>query len=89
MAAIPELPEELALQGALFSIDAIACSAKTAEILTRKGGHYMLSLKKNQRQLYEQLSEYMVKQKEALPRFNGRVLAVTASKKEFVMYERT
>lgn len=66
--AIPELLEELDLQGALVSIDAIACSAKTAEIITRKGGHYMLSLKKNQKQLFEQVTEHMLRQKEALPR---------------------
>jgi predicted transposase YbfD/YdcC len=65
--AIPELLEELDLQGALVSIDAIACTTKTAEIITRKGGDYLLSLKKNQKQLFEQVSEHMLKQKEALP----------------------
>jgi predicted transposase YbfD/YdcC len=65
--AIPELLEELDLQGALVSIDAIACSVKAAEIITRKEGDYLLSLKKNQKQLFEQVSEYMLKQKEALP----------------------
>jgi predicted transposase YbfD/YdcC len=64
--AIPELLEELDLQGALVSIDAIACSVKTAEIITRKGGNYLLSLKKNQKQLFEQVSEHMLKQKEGL-----------------------
>lgn len=48
--AIPELLEELDLWGALVNIDAIACTAKTAEIIIRKGGDYLLSLKKNQKQ---------------------------------------
>jgi len=65
--AIPELLEELDLQGALVSIDAIACSVKTAEIIIRKGGNYLLSLKKNQKHLFEQVSEYMQKQKKVLP----------------------
>jgi predicted transposase YbfD/YdcC len=65
--AIPELLEELDLQGALVSIDAIACSVKTAETITRKGGDYLLALKKNQKQLFEQVSEHMLKQKDALP----------------------
>lgn len=65
--AILELLEALDLQGALVSIDAIACTPKTAEIITRKGGDYLLSLKKNQKQLFEQVSEYMLRQKEALP----------------------
>lgn len=65
--AIPELLEELDLQGALVSIDAIACSIKTAEMITRKGGNYLLSLKKNQKELFEQVSEYILKQKETLP----------------------
>jgi predicted transposase YbfD/YdcC len=68
--AIPELLEALDLQGALVSIDAIACSAKTAEIITRKGGYYMLALKKNQKQLYEQVSEHLIKQKETLAKSN-------------------
>ncbi len=53
-------------QGALVSIDAIACSEKMAKSITDKGGHYLLSLKKNQKSLHEQVSEYMLKQKESL-----------------------
>jgi predicted transposase YbfD/YdcC len=64
--AIPELIDSLDLQGALVSIDAIACSEKTATSITDKGGYYLLSLKKNQKSLYEQVSEYMFKQKESL-----------------------
>jgi predicted transposase YbfD/YdcC len=66
--AILELLEAPDLQGALVSIDAIACNTKTAEIITRKGGTYMLALKKNHKQLYEQVREHMSKQKEALPK---------------------
>jgi predicted transposase YbfD/YdcC len=63
--AIPDLIDSLDLQGALVSIDAIACSEKTATSITNKGGHYLLSLKKNHKSLYEQVSEYMFKQKES------------------------
>jgi predicted transposase YbfD/YdcC len=64
--AIPDLIDSLDLQGALVSIDAIGCSEKMAKSITDKGGDYLLSLKKNQKNLYEQVSEYMFKQKESL-----------------------
>lgn len=37
--AIPDLIDSLDLQGALVSIDAIACSEKMAKSITDKGGH--------------------------------------------------
>jgi hypothetical protein len=56
----------LDLQRAVVSIDAIGCSEKMAKSITDKGGGYLLSLKKNQKNLYEQVSEYMLKGKEGL-----------------------
>jgi predicted transposase YbfD/YdcC len=66
--AIPDLIDSLELQGALVSIDAIGCSEKIATGITDKGGYYLLSLKKNQKSLYEQVSEYMLKHKESFAR---------------------
>jgi predicted transposase YbfD/YdcC len=63
--AIPDLIDSLDLQGALVSIDAIGCSEKIAKSIIDKGGDYLLSLKKNQKSLYEQVSEYMFKGKES------------------------
>jgi predicted transposase YbfD/YdcC len=60
---IPDLIDSLELQGAVVSIDAIGCSEKIAKSITDKGGYYLLSLKRNQKSLYEQLSEYMLKHK--------------------------
>jgi hypothetical protein len=64
--AISDLIDSLDLQEALASIDAIGCSEKMAASITDKGGHYLLSLKKNQKNVYEQVSEYMLKGKESL-----------------------
>ena len=64
--AIPELLESLDLSGAVVSIDAIACTEKIAGQIKQKGGDYLLALKKNQKQLFEQVSEHMGKQKAAL-----------------------
>lgn len=64
--AIPELIESLDLPGAVVSIDAIACSEKIAGQISEKGAHYLLALKKNQKQLFEQVSEQMLRQKAAL-----------------------
>ena len=83
--------EELDLQGALVSIDAIACSVKTAEIIIRKGGNYLLSLKKNQKHLFEQVSEYMQKQRMVLPQdewqdFGSGHHGMDGLRKESAMY---
>jgi predicted transposase YbfD/YdcC len=66
--AIPALLESLDLQEALVSIDAVACSEAIAQTITRKGGHYLLALKKNHQQLYEQVSEWMLKNQAHLPK---------------------
>lgn len=65
--AIPQLIQALDLQGALVSIDAIACQVSIAKQITDKGGDYLLSLKKNQANLYEQVSEWMQVNKAQLP----------------------
>jgi predicted transposase YbfD/YdcC len=64
--AIPALLDSLDLQHALVSIDAVACSEQIAHKITGKGGDYLLALKKNQKQLYEQVSEHMEKHKQDL-----------------------
>jgi predicted transposase YbfD/YdcC len=51
--AIPRLIEELDITEATVSIDAIGCQHEIAGQITGKGGHYLLSLKENQRGLYE------------------------------------
>lgn len=64
--AIPELIQSLNLTGAVGSIDAVACTQKVAGQITAKGGHYLLALKKNQKQLWEQVSEHLLGRKAAL-----------------------
>lgn len=64
--AIPELIQSLDLTGAVVSIDAVACSEKIAGQITGKGGHYLLALKQNQKQLFEQVSEHLLGRKAAL-----------------------
>lgn len=65
--AIPALLEVLNLKGALVSIDAIACEVKNAELIVGGEGHYLLALKKNQAQLFEQVSARMQQTKQGLP----------------------
>ncbi|WKN44082.1 ISAs1 family transposase [Tunicatimonas pelagia] len=58
--AIPALLEELDLTGALVSIDAIANGPAIAERIVEQQGHYLLSLKKNQKSTFEQVHDYMM-----------------------------
>ena len=51
--AIPQLLELLDLRGALVSIDAMGCQKEIAKKIVAKGGDYVLTVKGNQEQLWE------------------------------------
>jgi predicted transposase YbfD/YdcC len=57
--AIPVLLEEIELKNTIVSIDAIANNPSIAKQIVSRGGDYILSLKKNQRATFEQVSDYM------------------------------
>lgn len=61
--AIPALLNSLDLADSLVSIDAIACEETKAALIVEKQGHYLLALKQNQGQIFEQVSERMQKTK--------------------------
>lgn len=65
--AIPALLELVEFPGATITIDAIGCQAAIAEKIVDRGADYIIGLKKNQGELYEQVSEWLLKQKPALP----------------------
>lgn len=69
--AIPELLDSLDLKGSLVSIDAIACEQKNADLIVEKGGHYLLALKKNNKHIYEQVSERMLANSSQLPHYQA------------------
>ncbi len=58
--ALPALLEDLEVKGAIVSIDAIANGPAIAEQIVDKQGHYLLSLKKNQKNTFEQVHDYMM-----------------------------
>ena len=53
--AIPQLLQILDVAGCLVTIDAIGCQKEIAEMIVDKGGDYLLAVKRNQRQLYEDI----------------------------------
>jgi predicted transposase YbfD/YdcC len=55
--AIPELLEVLVLSGCIVTIDAMGCQKDIAKKITDKGGDYVLNLKENQGNLYEDVDE--------------------------------
>lgn len=69
--AIPEILELLEIKKCIITIDAIGCQKPIAEKITEKKGDYVLSVKKNQPRLYDDLNtffnEYVLK-KEELPK---------------------
>lgn len=65
--AIPALLEVLDCAGATITIDAIGCQKDIAEKIIERQADYIIGLKQNQGQLYEQVSQWLEKQKPALP----------------------
>lgn len=61
---IPELLEDINIEGAMVSIDAIGCQKKIAETIIEEKGDYLLSVKGNQPKLFEQVSALFSTQKE-------------------------
>lgn len=61
--AIPLLLDELEIANSLVSIDAIGCQKKIAEKICSKQANYLLSVKQNQRNLYEMTSEAFIDNK--------------------------
>ncbi|WP_172916166.1 ISAs1 family transposase [Capnocytophaga canimorsus] len=51
--AIPEIINSLDIENAVVSIDAMGCQKEIASLIMAKKGHYLLSLKSNQSELFE------------------------------------
>lgn len=82
--AIPELLEMLVLKNALVSIDAMGCQKEIAERIIAKKADYLLSVKRNQRNLYNEvalafeindagMAPFQVWEQEFLDKDHGRI----------------
>jgi predicted transposase YbfD/YdcC len=54
--AIPALLSFLDIQGCIITIDAIGCQTEIAEQIIDQGGDYLLSVKENQKNLYDDMA---------------------------------
>ncbi len=59
--------KSLDLQGTLVSSNAAGCQLKNADLITGKGGDYIIAIKKDHKHIYEQISDWMMKRKAILP----------------------
>ncbi len=55
--AIPKLLDALLLEGCVVTIDAMGCQKKIAKKIVKKKADYILSVKDNQRELYEDIQD--------------------------------
>ena len=62
--AFRDLLELLDISGAIVVADALNCQKKTAKAIVEKGGDYLLSVKKNQKNLYDDVEDYVVLESE-------------------------
>lgn len=67
--AIPDLIENMDILGALVSIDAMGCDKKIAKSIKGNGGDYLLALKKNQKNLFEEIHDWMQSRKALLDKY--------------------
>ena len=63
--SIPDLLDEIELQGSTITLDAIGCQVDIAQKIIKKKADYLLALKQNQRGLYEEVAE-------AFTQFSGK-----------------
>ena len=55
--SIPKLLDKLDIEGSIVSIDAIGCQVEIAQKVLSKGADYLLSVKLNQKDLHEEITE--------------------------------
>lgn len=67
--AIPRLLDDLDCEGGIISIDAIGCQKVIIEKIIDKQADYIIALKENQSELFQQINEYLEKNKSQLPCF--------------------
>jgi predicted transposase YbfD/YdcC len=65
--ALPALIQSLDVKGALVSCDAAGCQQGNAELIVEQQGDYLIAIKKDHKQAYEQLADWMEKRQESLP----------------------
>jgi len=63
--AIPELLRVLALEGCIVTVDALGCQTDIAATIVAQGGDYLLTVKENQKLLYQDLHDLFHEAQEA------------------------
>lgn len=64
--AIPALIKSLDVKGALVSCDAAGCQQSNAELIVERQGDYLIAIKKDHKQAFEQLQDWMEKRRGSL-----------------------
>ena len=72
--AIPKLLDKLDCKDSIISIDAIACQKEIVAKIVDKQADYVIALKKNQKVLYQQAEQELLRQKSQLPYYVSRDL---------------
>jgi len=72
--AIPKLLTSLDIEGAVVSIDAMGCQKKIAKQIIDQKGDYLLALKKNHRQLSEEVVTWLEMREPVLEKYEERDL---------------
>ena len=64
--AIPQIIKSVDIRGASVSIDAMGCHSSFANLIIEYLGDYLLALKENQKSLYEEVHDWMIKHKDKM-----------------------
>lgn len=82
--AIPALLEMIDCEKSIITIDAIACQKEIVSKIIEEKADYVIALKKNQKELYEQVESEILRQKEHLPHYISRDLGHGRAEKRTV-----
>lgn len=86
---VQELIRLLDISGATIVTDALHCQTKTAKQIVEAGGEYVLSVKKNQKELYSDVSEMIdFKQTDEYERLNAPLEKITKTDKSHGRIEK-
>ncbi|MFK8289121.1 ISAs1 family transposase [Capnocytophaga canimorsus] len=86
--AIPEIINSLDIENAVVSIDAMGCQKEIASVIMAKKGHYLLSLKSNQSELFEDVvCGFKARSSDCFQK-NGNILRLDLKLVNAVFYRR-
>lgn len=80
--AVPKLLEFLELKGAVVTLDALHCRKNTVSTIRDQGADYVLTVKRNQRNLFDEIEQFFSNASDAKVRVRSHITTETSHGRE-------